>query len=282
MLDNTVFELSQVVNYLASMTMIGFVYIFFSRRYTRARFDFNHTHFYIGLLFSLMTSFIVVNLGFDAEEEKLFVLADEELDIIELDTPRTIHEKKKVPPPPVIRKKKKSNPIVSEIKTFLNIDEPVEDTPPRVDTSTVILQDIATDAVAPRVEPKIEKASDEIVFIAEQMPRFPGCEDMVGSNKEKEKCAQEKMLQYIYKNLKYPLIARENRVEGVAVIRFVVDKNGSVKDVKLMRELGAGCGDAAKHVINAMNDLPQKWTPGKQRGRPVNVLYTLPIKFKLQ
>lgn len=48
-----------------------------------------------------------------------------------------------------------------------------------------------------------------------------------------------------------------------------------------MRDIGAGCGDAAATVIRNMNELPQKWTPGKQRGRPVKVLYTLPVKFKL-
>ena len=114
------------------------------------------------------------------------------------------------------------------------------------------------------------------------MPRFPGCEDMSGTNKEKEDCAKQKMLQYIYKNLKYPAIARENGVEGTAVLQFVVSETGKVVDVKVVRDSGAGCGDAAAKVVNAMNNLPQKWTPGKQRGRPVKVLYTLPVKFKLE
>ena len=114
------------------------------------------------------------------------------------------------------------------------------------------------------------------------MPRFPGCEDAGGTDKEKEECAKEKMLQYIYKNLKYPAIARENGVEGMAVLQFVVKEDGSVSDINIVRDPGAGCGDAAHKVVTGMNNLPQKWTPGKQRGRPVKVLYTLPVRFRLQ
>ena len=68
----------------------------------------------------------------------------------------------------------------------------------------------------------------------------------------------------------------------MAVLQFVVSEKGEVKDVKVVRDIGAGCGDAAQKVVEAMNDLPQKWTPGRQRGRPVKVLYTLPVKFRLE
>ena len=68
----------------------------------------------------------------------------------------------------------------------------------------------------------------------------------------------------------------------MAVLQFVVAEDGSVKDIQIKRDPGAGCGDAAQKVVAAMNNLPQKWTPGKQRGRSVKVLYTLPVKFKLQ
>ena len=114
------------------------------------------------------------------------------------------------------------------------------------------------------------------------MPRFPGCEDMSGSDDEKKKCAEGKMLAYIYENLKYPAIARENGIEGRAILQFVVDKDGSVADVKIARDPGAGTGDAAKKVILGMNSMGAKWIPGKQRGRAVRVLYTLPVLFRLE
>jgi protein TonB len=124
-----------------------------------------------------------------------------------------------------------------------------------------------------------EPKEAEIFKVVEQMPRFPGCEDQ---GPEKEECAKTKMLQYIYENLKYPAIAKENGVEGMAVLQFVVTETGKVDDVKIVRDIGAGCGDAGKKVVEAMNNLPERWTPGKQSGRPVKVLYTLPIKFKLE
>lgn len=114
------------------------------------------------------------------------------------------------------------------------------------------------------------------------MPRFPGCEDMSGTDKEKEDCAKQKMLEYIYGNLKYPAIARENGVEGMAVVRFVVNEDGSIVNAELVRDPGAGTGDAALEVVKKMNNMGQKWTPGRQRGKAVRVLYTLPVRFKLE
>lgn len=154
----------------------------------------------------------------------------------------------------------------------LNVDD--ED-----DEEIPITEQLKTPPPPPPPPPPVE---DEIFKVVEQMPRFPGCEDISGGEAEKKKCAEEKMLQYIYKSLKYPAIARENGIEGRAILQFVVDKDGSVTEVNVVRDPGAGTGDAAKKVINAMNDMPTKWTPGKQRGRPVKVLYTLPVLFRLE
>ena len=117
--------------------------------------------------------------------------------------------------------------------------------------------------------------------MVEQMPRFPGCENK-GSEAEKKTCAQQELLKFIYKNIKYPAIARENGVEGTAVVTFVVEKDGSVTDARVVRDIGAQCGDEALRVVNLMNQQGIKWTPGKQRGRPVRVQFNLPVKFKLE
>ena len=123
--------------------------------------------------------------------------------------------------------------------------------------------------------------ANEILVRAEQMPRFPGCEDMEGSMNEKQACAEKKLLSFIYKNLKYPQIDKENRYEGTVIIRFVVDKHENVVNTDILKDIGINCGKEAKRVVELMNDLPQKWTPGKQRGNAVNVQFTLPVKFKL-
>ena len=114
------------------------------------------------------------------------------------------------------------------------------------------------------------------------MPRFPGCDDEGGNNAEKYACAQKKLLEYVYKNVKYPAIARENGIQGGVVVQFIVEKDGSITDIRIARDIGAGCGEESLRVVESMNNMPQKWTPGKQRGKSVRVQFTLPIKFKLQ
>jgi TonB family protein len=126
-----------------------------------------------------------------------------------------------------------------------------------------------------------KKDKGEIFRVAEQMPRFPGCEDQPAGH-ERDDCAKTKMLEYIYQNLKYPQEARKNNVEGQVVLQFVVEKDGRLNDIKVVRDIGAGCGIAASQVIESMNAMKSRWIPGKQSGKNVSVLYTLPVKFKLE
>lgn len=149
-----------------------------------------------------------------------------------------------------------------EIKEIFTDTIPVE--------KDIIFSDIDTDD------------DEEIFIIVEDNPRFPGCEDMEGSKEEKEACSTRKMLEHIYGNLKYPDKAKENGIEGTVIIQFVIKKDGSLDNINLVRDLMGGCGEASLKVVESMNDLPEKWTPGRQRGVPVNVKYTLPIKFKLE
>lgn len=121
----------------------------------------------------------------------------------------------------------------------------------------------------------------EVFKVVEQMPRFPGCDDSDLSKKEADSCAKKLMLEYIYKNLQYPEEAQKQAVEGMVVIEFVVDKKGHIDNASIKRDIGAGCGEAAKKVVLSMNNMEEKWTPGYQRGRAVNVQYVLPVKFKL-
>lgn len=139
-----------------------------------------------------------------------------------------------------------------------------------------------TDIPPPPPPPAPNEEVDESFKVVEEMPRFPGCEKMSGSNQEKKKCSDDLMLQYIYKNVKYPATARENGVEGMAVIKFIIEKDGSINEAEITSNPGAGIGEEALRVINSMNNMPEKWTPGVQRGKPVRVMYTIPVKFKLE
>ena len=112
------------------------------------------------------------------------------------------------------------------------------------------------------------------------MPRFPGCEGME-SDKVMKKCADEKMLQYLYANLKYPKEAKKNKVQGTCIVSFNIEPDGTLQNIKVTRDIGSGCGEEAYRVVNSMNDLPERWTPGMQRGKKVAVHFTLPVRFKL-
>jgi len=111
-----------------------------------------------------------------------------------------------------------------------------------------------------------------------------GCKNKNLNNKELEECKKEAMLKYIHKNLVYPEEAKKNCTEGMVVVQFVVGKCGDKKSLKLIRDIGDGCGQAALDVVNKMLDecifnyVKQVETA---RGRPSKVQYTIPVKFKL-
>ena len=79
-------------------------------------------------------------------------------------------------------------------------------------------------------------------------------------------------------NLRYPDEAREVNVQGTVVIRFVVEKDGSISNAAIAREIGSGCGREALRVVNMM----PRWNPGKQGGKPVRMEFILPVKFSLR
>jgi len=122
---------------------------------------------------------------------------------------------------------------------------------------------------------------NEVFSYVDQFPRFPGCEHEPGTHEDKEECAKHVMLQYIYKNLKYPQQARDNNVEGMCVVQFVVEIDGSINEAVIMRDIGSGCGEACLAIVESMNNMDEKWIPGKKGSKLVRVQYTLPFRFKL-
>ena len=109
-----------------------------------------------------------------------------------------------------------------------------------------------------------EVVEQEIFQIVEEMPSYPG--------------GDQKLMEYIAKNIKYPQIARESGIQGRVFVGFVVEPDGHVSNVKLLRGIGGGCDEEAMRVIKSM----PKWKPGKQRGKAVRVSYQIPVMFKLQ
>ena len=126
----------------------------------------------------------------------------------------------------------------------------------------------------------IPQQAQEIFKVVEEMPRFPGCETLVES--ERFNCSQKRLLEYIYTNIKYPAEARKNSIEGRSVAQFVVEKDGSISNVQIVRAIGGGCDEEVQRVVMSMNDMAEKWIPGRQRGKDVRVQFTLPVSFKLE
>lgn len=119
---------------------------------------------------------------------------------------------------------------------------------------------------------------EEVFKIVEEMPRFPGCEEEQTDFAAKKACADKKMLEFIYTNIKYPKVARDASVEGMVVVSFVVTKEGKTVNPKIIKAIGGGCDE---EVLRIFGQMPT-WVPGKQRGRNVNVEFKLPIRFKLE
>ena len=123
--------------------------------------------------------------------------------------------------------------------------------------------EVVEEYIAPEIEEE-EVVEQEIFQIVEEMPAFPG--------------GEQKLMEYVGKNIKYPQIARESGIQGRVFVGFVVEPDGSVSNVKLLRGIGGGCDEEAMRVIKNM----PKWIPGKQRGKAVRVSYQIPVMFRLQ
>ncbi len=112
---------------------------------------------------------------------------------------------------------------------------------------------------------KIKKVETDSVYqVVEVMPEFPG--------------GMSQMATYLSENIKYPVEAKDKNISGRVFIEFVIEKDGSVSNVNVMRSVGGGCDDEAVRVVKAM----PKWKPGLMKGKPVRVHYVLPINFKLE
>lgn len=127
----------------------------------------------------------------------------------------------------------------------------------------------------------LEQESDEIYRQVDQMPRFINCSED-GTDRDRNNCASMEMLKFVYRNLKYPPVARENGVEGTAVVTFVIEKDGRVTGPRVVRSIGGGCDEEALRVINLMIDRDMRWIPGMQQGEAVRTQFNLPVKFRVE
>lgn len=131
-----------------------------------------------------------------------------------------------------------------------------------------LTSDVNGEVYVPTVEIKeqvVEVEEEEEIFqVVEQTAMFPG--------------GYQAMNKYLRDNIKYPQQAKETGTQGKVFLTFVVEKDGSITDIKILRDIGSGCGEEAIRVVKSM----PKWTPAKQRGKTVRQQFNLPVSFALQ
>jgi len=240
-------------------------------------FKWRNTIWTASLAIALLVSILAFSWTSYEEEAPMMCVLPVGEDFIE-NPPSTVHLPPPLPPPPPPKKLEIAidTTELEEVPVF--IDEVVMENPSL--PPPIIKKELAPPPPAPKVEDQ-DLGIDDIFDVVEQAPRFPGCEDMAGDNKTKKACADKAMLQFIYQHIQYPAIARENGIEGTVVVRFVVEKDGSIQQATVIRDIGGGCGAEGLRVVNLMNVKQKLWTPGKQRNKAVRVQFNLPIKYQL-
>lgn len=170
--------------------------------------------------------------------------------------PITEQPEQAAPPPPP------AAPPIAETLTIVEDDADVEET--TIATSEETNQAVEIKYVPVAVEE--EEPEEQTIFeVVEQMPEFLNG-GMAG------------LMQYLSKNIKYPTIAQENGTQGRVTVQFVVNRDGSIVDAKVLRGVDPYLDKEAIRVISSM----PKWKPGMQRGKAVRVKYTVPVMFRLQ
>lgn len=174
------------------------------------------------------------------------------------DTPEEmieITQHQKTPPPP---KPPQQTTIIQIVSDEEIIEEDIE-IDVEADQNTEVQE-----YIAPIIEEEDEEEEERMVFtVVESMPSYPG--------------GNVARIKYLSECITYPQMARESGIQGRVFITFVVERNGTITDVRILRGIGGGCDEEAIRVIKNMPN----WTPGKQRGKAVRVQFNMPILFKL-
>ena len=207
----------------------------------------------IGLVVILAASLLAFNIkSYDMEEIEVSqrTAIDEIEDVI-------IQTAEDTPPPPP---PEQPELVVTDIKVVEN-DVVVEDIHVDADDNANKAQETF---IPVEVEEEETVQEEEIFTVVENEPEFPG--------------GMEALYKYLGENIKYPQVAKDNNITGRVYVTFVVEKDGTIANPRVLRDIGGGCGQEAIRVVKSM----PKWKAGKQRGKAVRVQFNLPVSFNLQ
>ncbi|MDD2299968.1 MAG: energy transducer TonB [Fermentimonas sp.] len=213
------------------------------------------TFILIGLVFAVSVLFFAFEWTSATEkvDEAIIVqdvLAEEEIEI----TRRDAEPPPPPPPPPVEETPEIIQVVEEEVESRFEIN--VEDDQSQRQAQTYV--------PPPPPQPKEEAVTEEIFVVVEEQPEYPG--------------GNAAMMQFLSNNIRYPVIAQENGIQGRVICNFVVERDGSITDVQVVRGVDPSLDREAVRVIQQM----PRWKPGKQRGQAVRVRFTLPVVFRLQ
>ena len=214
--------------------------------------DKKFTYLLMGFVFVLSICFVA--LEWTEKEVTKYEVQDMDFRIEEeIEIQQTSQDVTPPPPPPPVQEVEVLN-VVEDEKEVAHVEINTEENKEEI-------------IIAPPVEEVVEEEEEEqvIFMVVETMPEFPG--------------GQQALFKYLSENVKYPVIAQENGIQGRVVCQFVVNKDGSIVDVEVVRSGGDASLD--KEAVRVIKSMP-KWNPGKQRGKAVRVKYTVPVNFKLQ
>ena len=209
----------------------------------------------IGLVVALVAALVAFEVkSYDKEEKEQFERqASEEIEDIIIQT-----QDQELPPPPP----PETPEVTTEFEVVEDDAELTHELGPvnaEVDEST---QNIEITPVV--VEEEEEEEETQIFTVVEKDPEFPG--------------GMEALYKYLQQNIKYPQLARDNNITGRVYVTFVVERDGSIANPRVLKDIGGGCGAEAIRVVKSM----PKWNPGKQSGKAVRVQFNLPVNFNLQ
>lgn len=211
----------------------------------------------LSILMGIVVGLAVLFVGFEWGTQEKTIQKDEGIADIIAEEEIDITRQEETPPPP---------PPVEQVAEVLNV---VEDDVEVENTDLLSSEDNQAEAQTQTYVPPVvkveeeEESSQQIFMVVEEMPEFPG--------------GQAALMSFIAKSIKYPVVAQENGIQGRVTCSFVVNKDGSIVDAEVIRGIDPSLDKEALRVINTM----PKWKPGKQRGKPVRVKFTVPINFRL-
>jgi periplasmic protein TonB len=210
-------------------------------------------------IYMLMGFVVVLSLLYIALEwtkQEVTIYDDTALEVITEEEIEIIQTAQVEPPPPP--------PQVPEVIEILNVvEDDVETSEIEIDTEDDKDKQVVIQAPVAS-GPAIDEDVDVVFVVVESMPSFPGGEGA--------------LMKYLSDNIKYPVIAQETGTQGRVICQFVVNRDGSIVDIEVVRSVDKSLDAEAVRVISRM----PRWTPGKQRGKTVRVKYTLPVNFRLQ